>query len=586
MPFFPTVRAAPYMKSVTDTFLGLDRRMKIPEGAFSDMENLTSSYYPLLSNRDRRGTVMNLKNPKALLQKKKLVLLDQDRLYFGGEDITSYLHEKGCFIDPDGKKQLVSFGAYIVLFPDMLYLNTEDFTDCGSLEAVFEAGGAAVTFSMCRADGEAVDAPAVGSTAPENPGNGARWIDTAVSPHVLKTYSAEMKMWVEDLTVYVKLSCTGIGKNFSPLDGVTISGCTGEAESLNGHHILTDTGEDFLIFPGLIHSIFTAENANIKVVRSVPELDFVTEAENRLWGCKYGLVNGKTVNEIYASALGDFKNWNRFEGISTDSYRASVGTDGAFTGAVTFLGHPVFFKENCLHKVFISAVGAHSIAVTACRGVQKGSEKSLAIVNETLFFKSVTDICAYDGSLPVSVSEPLGQALYTDAAAGAVGGKYYISMKDEKGSFHLFVFDTQKGFWHREDGTHAAAFAKAGDELYFADADRNLLMAVRGSVGVPEDTVRWCAETGIIGCGTVEQKYVSRLNLRMRLPKGSFCDMFIEYDSDGLWIPMGHIEGKGTDTFMLPLRPRRCDHFRFKIVGEGDVRVFSFSKILETGSDA
>ena len=111
MPFFPTVRAAPYMKSVTDTFLGLDRRMKIPEGAFSEMENLTSSYYPLLSNRDRRGTVMNLKNPKALLQKKKLVLLDDDRLYFGGEDITSYLQEKGCFIDPDGAKQLVSFGA-------------------------------------------------------------------------------------------------------------------------------------------------------------------------------------------------------------------------------------------------------------------------------------------------------------------------------------------------------------------------------------------------------------------------------------------------------------------------------------------
>ena len=29
------------------------------------------------------------------------------------------------------------------------------------------------------------------------------------------------------------------------------------------------------------------------------------------------------------------------------------------------------------------------------------------------------------------------------------------------------------------------------------------LSTVRGSVGVPEDTVRWCAETGIIGCGTV-----------------------------------------------------------------------------------
>ena len=70
-----------------------------------------------------------------------------------------------------------------------------------------------------------------------------------------------------------------------------------------------------------------------------------------------------------------------------------------------------------------------------------------------------------------------------------------------------------------------------------------------------------------------------------RLPQGSFADVYIEYDSDGLWLPAGHIEGTGTKTFMLPLRPRRCDHFRFRIEGEGDVRIFSFAKILEVGSD-
>ncbi len=588
MPYFPQIRSISGTKSVTDVFLGLDRRMKIPEGAFSDMENLTSSYYPLLANRDRRGTVMNLTDPKALLSKTKLVLLDHDRLYFGGEDITAYLHEKNCFIDPEkNPKQLVSFGAYIVLFPDKLYINTEDLSDCGSLAASFQTGeNAAVKFSVCRPDGSAMEDLTVGSTAPEDPANGDRWIDTSGVPHVLKTYSADMKLWVEDLTVHVKLECAGIGKSFSPLDGVEIKGCTGAAEHLNGSCIIADRGDDHIVIPGLIDAAFTQNTGEIRVSREVPDLDFITEAENRLWGCKYGVVNGKTVNEIYASALGDFKNWSRYEGILTDSFRASVGTDGAFTGAVTFRGYPVFFKENFLHKVYISPTGAHSIAVTACRGVQKGSEKSLAIVNETLFYKSVTDVCAYDGSLPVSVSEPLGRETYTEAAAGAVGGKYYISMKDSSGAYHLFVFDTEKGFWHREDGTHAAAFAKAGSELYFADAERKLLMAVRGTVGIAEDTLKWRAETGLIGYNTVEQKYVSRLNLRMRLPKGSFCDVFIEYDSDGLWLPAGHIDGKGTATFMLPLRPRRCDHFRFKIEGEGDVRVFSFSKILETGSDA
>lgn len=587
MPYYPTVKSTRTVQQVTDTFLGLDRRMKIPEGAFSDMENLTSSYYPLLANRTKRGAVMNLTDPKALLQKTKLVLIDGDRLFYGGEDITAYLHEKNCFINAStGPKQLISLGAYIVLFPDKLYLNTEDPADCGSLDAVFMSGGAAVTFTPCRADGSAYKTPAVSNTAPSAPKNGDLWVDTSKTPHVLYVYSMEMKMWVEELSVYTKLACTGIGKNFSPLDGVVLSGCTGDAESLNGSHVLRAAGDDFIVVPGLIDSVFTAESGTVTVSRRAPDLDFVTEAENRLWGCKYGAVNGKTVNELYASALGDFKNWSRFEGISTDSWRASVGTDGPFTGAVTFLGHPVFFKENGLHKVYISPSGAHSVTDTACRGVQKGSERSLAVVNETLFYKSTADICAYDGSLPVSVSEPLGRERYTDAAAGTVGGKYYISMTDENGESHLFVFDTEKGFWHREDGTRAAAFAQAGSELYFMDAEKKLLCAVGGTDGIPEGALRWRAVTGLIGYGSVGRKYVSRLNLRMKLSEEAFADVYIEYDSDGIWLPAGHIEGVGTGTFMLPLRPRRCDHFRFKIEGEGDIRVFSFSKILETGSDA
>ena len=98
--------------------------------------------------------------------------------------------------------------------------------------------------------------------------------------------------------------------------------------------------------------------------------------------------------------------------------------------------------------------------------------------------------------------------------------------------------------------------------------------------------MKWAAETGLIGYTTVEQKYVSRFNLRMLLPRGSRADMYIQYDSDGVWHHCGHMEGVGTKSFLLPVRPRRCDHFRLRIEGEGEVRVYSFAKILETGSDA
>ena len=111
------------------------------------------------------------------------------------------------------------------------------------------------------------------------------------------------------------------------------------------------------------------------------------------------------------------------------------------------------------------------------------------------------------------------------------------------------------------------------------------MKCVNGSVGDAEGTVEWQATTGIIGYTTVEQKYVSRFNIRMQLPKGSSADMYIQYDSDDVWHHCGHMEGVGTKSFMLPVRPRRCDHFQIRIEGEGDVRVYSLSKIFEQGSD-
>lgn len=104
-------------------------------------------------------------------------------------------------------------------------------------------------------------------------------------------------------------------------------------------------------------------------------------------------------------------------GLSTDSWTASVGSDGPWTGAVNYLGYPTFFKEDRIHRVSISAYGAHQINETACRGVQKGSGKSLVVVNETLLYKSRSDICAYQGGFPSSISDALGEELYSDAAA-------------------------------------------------------------------------------------------------------------------------------------------------------------------------
>lgn len=599
MPYFPTLKETQTTRQVIDSFKGYNHNMKIEDGEFYDMENLTSSFYPLLSNREKRGEMAVLTAPRGMIAKSRLAYIDDTRLYYDKQDITGNLTAKGCAIssaDTMLPKTLVSMGAYLIIFPDKLYINMENYTDCGSIEAAFQSPeSASLSYSICRIDGSAYETPTTGATAPTDPANGALWIDSSVQTHVLKQYSSGTGTWTVIPTVYTKISCAGIGADFKKLDGVTIAGCAagsgadaglqGQIAALNGSKIIYDRGEDYIVVVGLLDQSYKQSVGSVSISRKMPDMDFVTEAENRLWGCKYGLVDGNPINEIYCCALGDFKNWRQYLGLSTDSWAASVGTDGPWTGAVTHLGYPIFFKENYLHKVYISASGAHKIADAACRGVQKGSHKSLVVVNETLFYKSGTDICAYDGSLPVSVSAQLGTERYYDAVAGAIGDKYYISMRDGKGKWSMFVLDTGKGFWHREDATHALCFAGYSDELYYIEQDSKRLMAVNGTEGTRELSVSWSATTGLMGYKDVEHKYVSRFNLRMKLPEGSRADMYLEYDSDGIWHHAGHMDGIGTNSFMLPVRPRRCDHFRFRIEGQGDVKIYSLAKILERGSD-
>ncbi len=71
--------------------------------------------------------------------------------------------------------------------------------------------------------------------------------------------------------------------------------------------------------------------------RDVPDMDYVCVNENRLWGCR-----GDTV---YASKLGDPKNFNVFEGLSTDSYAADVGSAGDFTGPARFSATRAFSRR-------------------------------------------------------------------------------------------------------------------------------------------------------------------------------------------------------------------------------------------------
>jgi hypothetical protein len=285
------------------------------------------------------------------------------------------------------------------------------------------------------------------------------------------------------------------------------------------------------------------------------------------------------------------KNWNCFAGISTDSWAATIGSDGKFTGATTFLGYPMFFKEDSLIKISVSAIGGHQIKETKCRGVQKGSEKSLSILNETLYYKSSTSVCGYNGSLPFSISDELGDTRYYDAVGGTVGDRYYLSMRDTEGKYCMFVYDSKNGIWCKEDNTEVLYFCRHADDLYYIDSKDKTLKSVRGTLlyDVPEKATEgkfdWFAESGNIGYSSPDNKYVARINLRITLEFGTNVDFYLQYDSSGKWEHKFNMSGKGTRTFTVPIIPNRCDHFKYKISGKGGCKIHSITKTMEEGSD-
>ncbi|MBR1763491.1 MAG: PQQ-like beta-propeller repeat protein, partial [Eubacterium sp.] len=333
----------------------------------------------------------------------------------------------------------------------------------------------------------------------------------------------------------------------------------------------------------------------VSIERKAPDFaNIVCESQNRLWACS------RDGHEIYASSLGNPYNWYDYSGLSTDSYAVNVGTYGEFTGCINYLGRPLFFKENALHIIsgsYPSNGGeidgmSYSVATTTeFKGVEKGSEKSLAIIDNILYYKASAGIVAFDGTNTVVISDALGKEKYKNAVAGAYNNKYYVSMQDRNGLYHLFVYDTELGTWCREDNTHVLQFINVNNELLYLNADDNKIYSVTEENILnttdydKEGNFEWSCETGNFGYSYPNNKYLSRFQVRMQIADGAKATFFIQYDSNGVWHRKGEMTGKGIRTHLFPIIPVRCDHMKIKIVGKGDVKIFSISKILEEGGD-
>ena len=370
-------------------------------------------------------------------------------------------------------------------------------------------------------------------------------------------------------------------KHFNVGDVVSISGSANESNNLTSIKVVGVTADAMTFDTRYLVPTETGET--IKVERKVPDLDYICDSENRIFG-----VNNEE-QTIYVSALGDPTNFYDYD-LSTGSFSVAVGTEGKFTGCAKLQSSVLFFKEDCVHKLLGSYPAEYQLYSYKLDGVKEGCYKSLREINGTLFYMGLHGVCTYGGGTTSTIASAFGNHTYSDAVAGTDGDSYYLSCR-EGNAWNLFVYELKYGLWMREDETHALDFARSGDTLYMLDSDGDVMIA---DTHEPAKSIEWYMQFNPIWetvSGSYQstssifaKKRYSKIIMRCEMPELSHATVKVRYDG-GEWETIQELDGGWNNTKSIYIGINRCDRFEIRIEGDGEFTLLNMARYYIVGSD-
>ena len=340
----PKMLSAAKRQMVT-TFYGLDRTDLCGEDTsdgksyFSDMKNGGSDSFPFAASRSGRGIAKLLDNPaNGLLGTDKLAYVDGQKLIYDGSEVLTDLI--------DGEKRLVAFGANILIYPDQKYYNTVT-GESGAMETAEAVSGSATYDGFMAKAAEWLTLKG-GETIVAVDYSGDSWFSlqkaynlttcgicfyepSGTKSHFKSYLHARVRNGVLEYlysgtAIWTSGGGGGTQEKFKidnqvwktlPVSAITTT-ATADGYLWNGDFpIAIAEGKLLLGEPGRLDAVFSKMETDGYTLTctynwtksNLPRLDHVCVLDNRLWGCRYGMQAGSTaaVNEIYCSALGDFK---------------------------------------------------------------------------------------------------------------------------------------------------------------------------------------------------------------------------------------------------------------------------------------
>lgn len=590
-------------------FKGLNKKAVVEEGEMSEMTNLTSTKYPLLTPRKPRGEMDVPSGVTEIIQiitkYDKIAMLakvgESVKFFYDGEmtDVGElseetrmvaintricFFPEKIAYHIKEGKA--VSIPAALNFEPDNRYTaeyipeDDKDVFVFVTKNGLPEAEAVPYDLSMFHKD-DAVNLEVTlkfdyyenqkgksyqSGTIYLQPQKNGNW--TASQPTREKFGDGSLYyLLVEDYELTTSTSCE--------IKDLIMMGYEGATTPRSRMELPYNTF-------GEMRGYYFAQPRQIQVVslsveRSCPNIKYVIEANNRLWGLS------DDDNTIYACKLGDPTNWHYYQGTSMDSYYAEQGTDGEWTGAANYGGHLLFFKEHTITKLYGTAPASYQTQNIIAPGVEKGSSKSVTVINDLVMYKSPLGITAYDGGTPYTVADKFGDVKYKDAVGGSDGFKYYVSADFGEEGQKFLVCDIDKAIWHEEDDLKVVDTTVLDGKLILAVNEPTPHLVVVDSDEPTEGQVEWKAVFGPYDEYVENKKIYSKLSLRVSSQEEASFKVSIKVD-DGEWQSVKEFDEVSVGGEFIPVIPRRCDRFSIKVEGKGVCELKELTRRVRMGT--
>lgn len=286
-----------------------------------------------------------------------------------------------------------------------------------------------------------------------------------------------------------------------------------------------------------------------------------------------------------------------------DSYTASIGEDGEWTGCIAYQGRPMFFKEHMIYTVLGSYPAQYQISKQETMGIRKGG--GACVFNQVLYYSSYEGICRYTGSIPQVISHECGDIDAT--AIGGAGHILYIA-KDKD----VYTYDTERGQWHHEVADKVDYIYGHKTQTWITKRSAANEVKLYSTEEDGGGYVEWYAVTPLLKISNPDSAYISEIQLRTLFVKGISLKVYVNYDEGSFqevktleagstwrdlvndrWeevatLTWAQVAGskQGVFPYTIHIRLKRSTTCRIKLVGKGDIQLISLTKHWRLGSDS